>query len=155
MQTSGVGNPSTDRLSQRLRVEEQDKEAESELDLGPARARNFERFQKEFTTLQLFRNHLLSVDGKARSEKVANEMVTDVSKYLRFCAGPVAEEPDFKHFVNREYFHLITIIIMIIITGWTDCSDENQEIRSPLSNPSVCESISQYCMLTLITGVLV
>ncbi len=29
-------------------------------------------------------------------------MVTDVSKYLRFCAGPVAEEPDFKHFVNRE-----------------------------------------------------
>ncbi len=94
-----------------FRVEEQDEEAESELDLGPAKevdelqtgsTRNFERFQKEFTTLQLFRNHLLSVDGKARSEKVANEMVTDVSKYLRFCAGPVAEEPDFKHFVNRE-----------------------------------------------------
>ncbi len=57
--------------------------ATTELDELPTEStRKFERFQTEFIKLQLFRTHLLSVDGKARTEKVANEMVVDVCDFV-------------------------------------------------------------------------
>ena len=50
--------------------------------------RAFKRYNiKEDTSLISFCHHLMSVDGKSKSKKVAEEIATDVSKFLRFACG--------------------------------------------------------------------
>ena len=46
--------------------------------------------------------HARSIDGKQRSEKVANEIVTDVSKLLKFAGGQSSDKPDWGRLSDRD-----------------------------------------------------
>jgi hypothetical protein len=67
-----------------------------------AGTREFPRYDiKGDTTLISFRQHLQSMDGKDKSEKVANEMATDVSKFLKFACGEQVV-PDWRRLLDRD-----------------------------------------------------
>ncbi len=64
--------------------------------------REFSRYNiRGDTTLISFRRHLTSIDGKRKSEKVADEMATDVSKFLKFATGS-APVPDWEKLLDRD-----------------------------------------------------
>ena len=70
-------------------------------DLQRGTTRHFARFdvdtQDQFLEL---REWLQSVDGRSRSAKVAKEIATDISKYLKF-ACPTKERADWSELLNR------------------------------------------------------
>lgn len=64
--------------------------------------RGFPRYDiKQETTLISFRHHLTSIDGKDKSEKVADQMAIDVSKFLRFACGEQVV-PDWRRLLDRD-----------------------------------------------------
>ena len=65
-------------------------------------SRNFPRYNiHEHMSFVSLTSFLRSVDGKGKSEKVATEMSTDVSKYLKFACGS-AIAPDFERLMDRD-----------------------------------------------------
>lgn len=59
--------------------------------------RDFEKFPHEHAELVQFKIHLTSLDGKRKSDDVAKAIVTDVSKYLKFCNPEMLEWKYLEH----------------------------------------------------------
>ncbi len=98
--------------------------------------RTFPRFPVTLTCFELFKKWLQSIDGKERSEKMATEMVVDVSKFLKFCAGPVASEaPNWNNLLNRN----------LLLAYVTKLKDEGMvQIEGRLAKLDTFESALKY-----------
>ncbi len=72
------------------------------LGAGKSGTRTFPRFPINSPTILLFKKHLMNVDGKERTSKVAHEMCVDISKFLKYATDPLATKPVWNHLLNRK-----------------------------------------------------
>ena len=94
-----------------LAQEEEEEELETttattsrvEEDPTPRSTGGFPRYDVETeVSLRRFQLFLQSTDGNRRSAKVAREFAVDVSKYLKFTTGEVAQFPDWSRLTDQE-----------------------------------------------------
>ena len=79
-------------------VSSEEEEVAEDVGVG---TRSFPRYSKSESTLVSFETYLQNIDGNQRSPKVAHEMATDVSKFLKFACG-AAPLPDWERLLDRD-----------------------------------------------------
>ena len=83
-------------------VVEEDEQEEQEAAIEEKGTRTYPCCDVNHPTFVRFHHYLTTIDGGARSEKTAKEMLVDVGKFLRYSGGPSASDPGWDRLTDRD-----------------------------------------------------